>query len=737
MYWTYTPHLLPLMISGIACLLLWGHLLRRRAVDGAAAFRLSTLLLGLWSLANVMELGCTQLSDKLFWVRVQYVSVVGVPVMGFIFSLQYTSRGRWPTRRQMALLFVVPLVTLGLVLLEPHHTLTRYDFWLDESGPFSVIRQARGPWIWVQAGYAYLALTGMVVFLLRYMRRSPELYRGQILPLLIAIIPPWAGNIFYIFDAQTAVRLDLTPVAFTATAIFMALALFRHGLLDMVPIARAAVVENMAEALVVLDLQGYVIDLNPAAARLFSCPASDAIGRHLSDIPVLDVEVFGRLQHQMTVEEEVALEWQGMPRVFIVRAQPLYGKKGRLSGRMILITDITGRRRVEERLRHAQKLEAIGQLAGGIAHEFNNLLMVINGYSRYISDAVDPDGPVYHDAEAIRRAGLRAAELTAQLLAFSRQQDLQIQAVDVDVVVRDLVRILERFIGEDVTIELELADGIKMVQADPTCIEQVMINLATNARDAMPTGGVLTIGAAHVDLDESRASDLGVAAGPYVALSVRDTGCGMPPEVRQHIFEPFFTTKGVGQGTGLGLAMVHGIVRQSNGAVEVDMTPQQGSRFTVYLPCAQDLPDRVETQADEELPGGTETILLVEDQEQVLSVAGRMLRQWGYTVIECAGGVEAMEILNRHPEPVHLLLTDVVMPEMSGPDLVEAATRQQPDMAVLYMTGYDRNIISRHGVGAQEALQTLNKPFAPAELAVTVRQTLDTHYERVSARNGE
>jgi PAS domain S-box-containing protein len=729
LYWTYSPHLLPLIISGIVCLALWAYMIQRRATAGATAFRLLALLLGLWSMANVMELGCLHLDDKLFWARIQYPSVVGTPVTGYIFALQYTSWGRRPSRRQMALLMVMPAITLALILLEPHHGLMRHSFLLDESGPFSIIKQSYGPWMWVNTLYSYAMLAGMVLCLVRFMLRSPNLYRSQMIYMLAAIVIPWAGNIFYLFDRQATVRLDVTPVAFTAAGILMAWALFRHGLLDVVPIARAVVVENMDEALAVLDLQNCVIDLNPAAEHILGCSASMVIGRRFSDVFPFGDDVLERFRHLMSAEEEVTLEWQGTPHVFAVRVQPLYGKNRRLLGRMILVSDITERRRLGDRLLHAQKLEAVGQLAGGIAHEFNNLLMVINGYSQYMGEALEPESPLRNDVTAIHRAGMRAAELTAQLLAFSRQQELQLRSVNLNDVIRDLARMLTRLIGEDIAVELVLTPHLWPVRVDPACIEQVLINLSTNARDAMPTGGRLIISTTNVELGSERAGELRLTPGAYVAISVRDTGLGMTPAVRKRIFEPFYSTKAVGQGTGLGLSMIHGVVQQSGGSIDVTSAPNRGSCFVVFLPRMQgtmESPPR--TVTSKSLPGGIETVLLVEDQEQALQVVGRMLRQLGYRVLECGDGAAALACLAQDGEWVHLLLTDVVMPGMSGAELVDAARRLRPDLAILYMSGYDRDVISGHGV-PDMAPCVIGKPFNLPELAHAVRRALDAEQQ--------
>ncbi|HKC62204.1 MAG TPA: ATP-binding protein [Pyrinomonadaceae bacterium] len=384
-------------------------------------------------------------------------------------------------------------------------------------------------------------------------------------------------------------------------------------------------------------------------------------------------------------------------------------------------------RQTEEQFRQSQKMEAIGQLAGGVAHDFNNLLTAINGYSDLSLRQLEQSNPVRRNIEQIKKAGQRASDLTRQLLAFSRKQMLQPKIINLNDVITDTSKMLRRLIGEDIEIVLHLKPSIGKVKADPSQIDQVLINLVVNARDAMPHGGALTIETANVEMDRAIADKYAsVQTGPHVMVSVSDTGCGMTEEIQQHIFEPFFTTKGVGKGTGLGLSTVYGIVKQSDGYVSVESEEQKGTTFKIFLPRVdQDAAVEVKKVADApEPPRGTETILLVEDEEMVRNMTRTILESSGYKVIAASDGKEALRLVEENPESIDMMLTDVVMPQMSGRMLVEQIAPMRPSMRVLYMSGYANNAIVHHGA-LEEGLAFLPKPFTPDALAFKVREILD------------
>jgi PAS domain S-box-containing protein len=400
---------------------------------------------------------------------------------------------------------------------------------------------------------------------------------------------------------------------------------------------------------------------------------------------------------------------------------------------VVILSDITERKRAEEEkavlqeeLRQSQKMEAVGHLAGGIAHDFNNLLTVISGNCELSLLELKEGDSLKGNIEEIKAAVDRATSLTRQLLAFSRRQILDTKVLDLNTIIRDLDKMLRRVIGEDIELVTLLSDGVGTVKTDPGWMEQVIINLAVNARDAMPSGGKLIIETTNVELDESYAhSHVAMKPGRYVKLCVGDTGIGMSPEVREHLFEPFFTTKEKGKGTGLGLSTVYGIVMQSGGNIWVYSEPGLGTTFKIYLPRVDESFEEMrEKVTREELPCGGETILVVEDEEDVRRLAVRVLERQGYTVLETSCGDDALVLSKKRKEPIHMILTDVVMPRMSGRQLADQLLPLHPKMKVLYMSGYTDNAIVHHGV-LEEGINYIQKPFTIDGLARKVREVLE------------
>ena len=415
------------------------------------------------------------------------------------------------------------------------------------------------------------------------------------------------------------------------------------------------------------------------------------------------------------------------------RGQITCDEKGNFASISGVFYDVTHSREMEEALRkseeqllQAQKMEAVGRLAGGVAHDFNNLLTGILGYADLLLLSLNRGDARRREAEEIKKAGKRAASLTRQLLAFSRKQILQPKKLDLNSVVRDMKNLLGRLIGEDISLVTDLEDGLGQVEADPGQIEQVVINLAVNARDAMPQGGKLTIETATVTLDETYAyRDVNFQPGVYAMLAVTDTGMGMEEETLAHIFEPFFTTKGTNQGTGLGLATVYGIVKQSGGYIWVYSEPKWGTTFKIYLPLAAATSETATPRPETDIySSGWETVLLVEDEEVVRELASSVLQHHGYQVLPAADPEEALRLSEEYEGPIHLLLTDVVMPGMSGRELAERLQPRYPEMKVLYISGYAENAISHHGV-LDPGIAFLAKPFSPKVLANRVRKVLE------------
>lgn len=396
-------------------------------------------------------------------------------------------------------------------------------------------------------------------------------------------------------------------------------------------------------------------------------------------------------------------------------------------GAVISFVDITARRRMEEQLRQAQKMDAIGSLAGGIAHDFNNILSVILSYTSLLADTAK-DAEVREDIEEIEKAALRAAELTRQLLAFSRQQLLEPRVLELNPVVEGMHKMLQRLLRNDVELALSLDPELGKVRADPSKMEQVIMNLVVNAGDAMPEGGTVTIESRNVMLDADHCERHGGGEpGPHVMISFSDTGVGMDAATRARIFEPFFTTKALGKGTGLGLSTVFGIVKQSGGHIWVYSEPDEGTSFRVYLPRCDALPESPHTPPPPRSvsPRGTETLFVVDDEDQVRAVTKTILERQGYHVLEARNGGEALLVCEQFSAPIHLLITDVVMPKMSGRQLAERIAVLRPNLKVLYISGYTEDSIAQHGV-LETGAAFLGKPIMPEVLLQSVRAVLDS-----------
>ncbi|MCE9566340.1 MAG: PAS domain S-box protein [Planctomycetes bacterium] len=387
--------------------------------------------------------------------------------------------------------------------------------------------------------------------------------------------------------------------------------------------------------------------------------------------------------------------------------------------------DVTDRRALEQAFYQSQKMEAVGQLAGGVAHDFNNLLTIISGYSDILLSTLGASDPVRESVKAISEAGGRAASLTRQLLAFSRQTVLEPKVLELNEVLRETEKMLRRLIGEDILLTAVLDPHISRIKVDPGQLDQILMNLSVNARDAMPRGGKLTLETRNVDWDGQYAhSHVEAVAGQYVMLAVTDSGSGMTPEVMAHIFEPFFTTKGVGKGTGLGLAVVHGIVKQSGGRIEVYSEPSLGTTFKIYFPAIKEIADTAKLSAEKSDMRGNETILLVEDEDGVRGLALLVLQTYGYKVLAASDGRRALRAIENHQGSIDLLVTDVVMPGMGGGELAEAVREQFPHIKVLFSSGYTDDSVVRQGILEAE-VAFLQKPYSPQSLARKVRQILD------------
>jgi PAS domain S-box-containing protein len=489
------------------------------------------------------------------------------------------------------------------------------------------------------------------------------------------------------------------------------------------------IIDNSTAVIYVKDPDGRYLLVNRRFEELFHMSKESVRGKSDAELFPKERTDLHRDHDRRVLEANRALEWEevvtqddGLTHTYISLKFPLHDEQGRAFATCGISTDITERKKLEGQLLQSQKLESIGRLAGGVAHDFNNLLTAILGYAEIVM--LRADSSLAHNVEQIKLAADRAARLTRQLLIFARRGVIEPTVLDLNELVLHLSHLLRRLIGEDVELEVTPSLGLWAVRADAGQIEQVLVNLAVNARDAMPEGGRLIIATGNVDVDEARAREPGMApAGQYARLIVTDTGTGMTEDTKAHLFEPFFTTKERGKGTGLGLATCHGIVQQSGGYIFCSSEVGKGTTFTIYFPRYHGRAAAAERTEEAPVPGGAETVLVVEDEPSVRALAVGALGERGYRVLEAGNGVEALRVAERHGTRIDLLVTDLVMPRMGGKDLAEQLRATQPDLRVLYTSGYTEDERIRLGEASDQA-KFLQKPFTGTTLARRVRDAL-------------
>jgi len=855
MVWQWTGYAAPLLAAAVICLLVAWRGWRSRE-RGRIAFAVLLAAVAVWTGGYALEICSAPLAQKALWAKIQYAGIVVVPVAWLIFSLQYADRIGRPGVGLLATLMAIPLATVGLLAHPDGTGLIWRSLELAEGPGFDVLRISYGPWFWVHTGYSYLLWAVAATIMLRALAKSPRLYRKQGALVVVAVFSPWILNVLYV-SGRNPVPLDLTGFGFMLTGIAMLWALTRRQFLDLMPQARARVIESMRDGLAVLDAGGRIVDLNPAAEEIIGeAAAVAAIGRHfdaafsgriklreltgednqrqletmltagssprhyeLRSWPLDDAggREQGRLvifrditsekraaaaledsqkRLQMLIEQVPAVMWttdahlrftqilgaglqrlqvdpeatlgqdlfeffgtiddahpaiaahlkalEGTPSAYAIRyserdfechVEPLLDHSGRPCGIVGVALDVTATQDLQTQLRQSQKMEAIGRMAGGVAHDFNNLLTAVAGYAQLARedlDSLDSSPTAFHnlkrDLDAIQHASERATAITAQLLAFSRRQVLHPRVLGLGEVLGDMEKLVRRLVGEHIELRWDVDPDTPPIKADPVQIEQVLINLVLNARDALPEGGNISIETTNVTLEAGRSTSYdNVAPGSYALLSVSDDGLGMDAATQSHIFEPFFTTKEEGKGTGLGLSTVYGIVKQTGGFIEVKSQVGEGSTLKIYFPAATEEPAATgEAKPATIAPQGRgfETILLVEDEEMVRVLATRVLSSHGYLVLEAENGEEALEVCRRHEGPIGLLITDVVMPGMNGRELADRLAAMNRDAAVLFVSGYTGGALVEHGA-LRDGTNFLQKPFSPQHLVERVREVLD------------
>jgi PAS domain S-box-containing protein len=586
-----------------------------------------------------------------------------------------------------------------------------------------------------QASYPYLLFPFVIGAALRFGPRGASLLTMTVATLAVGYTVRGGGPFVMQTVPSTDTALMLYIGILAITGLSLSPATVRHEraerALKEANEHLAAVIRSSPLAIYTLDPTSTVLTWNRAAEALYGWRAEEVIGRPLPTIGQ-DLEDHGRLRDRVLRGEalrgvEVTRRRKDGTSVNVsLSVAPLHDAAGRVTGILSIAADVTELRQLEGQYRQAQKMEAVGRLAGGIAHDFNNLLTAIIGTTSLVLEDLGLESRARLDIQEIEKAAKRAAGLTRQLLIFSRQQVLEPRALDLNALVANLEKMLHRLIGEDIELRTKPAAALGAVRADPGQLEQAIVNLVVNARDAMPQGGRLTIETAEVELDRSYvAGHVPTQPGPYVLLAISDTGVGMDGATKARLFEPFFTTKEPGRGTGLGLATVYGIVKQSGGYVWAYSELGHGTTFKIYLPRVAETPEAPESTTGTPTPArGSETVLVVEDQEEVRKLTKRVLQARGYTVLTARNGAEALEIVGQHPTRIHLMVTDVVMPGMNGRELAQLACAKRSDLKVLYVSGYTGEAVLQHRL-LEPGVAFLQKPFTPDVLARKTREVLD------------
>ena len=726
------------VFAGLANLLIY---VRRRDHGVNLSFPLMCFFVAFYDVLSAGLYGSASIIEGVRWEQAQFLAIALCCAAMLNFIADYT--GRVPRAvRVLSTTYFLAEATVGLiggsrVVLDTSHASVKHLGFL-AGGPVTYYEAAPGPIATMQIIAGLLLMLYVSWCCVRFLRTGP---RRKAVPMVVVVVLILAAAV-----NDTLVSIGVLGSFYLIEYSFMALVLLVWASLAGQVVEAAGtrdalvasedryrtLVENEDVGVTIVDPDERFLFGNPAADALFAVAPGTLAGRSFLDFldpdqrEIVREQTEKRRRGEKSRYELLIRAADGRKKTITVTASPQFGPSREFRGTFGIFRDETEQRVLEEQLRQAQKMEAVGRFAGGIAHDFNNVITIINGYSEIMRDSVSPGSVLWAPLERIREAAGRAASVTRHLLAFSRRQDLPRQPTDLNAVLRDLEDPLRRLIGEDLAIKVERCAEAGTILADRGQIEQIIFNLAANARDAMPRGGTLTLRTSVMRVAESERGPIPrrLAPGPYVVLTVRDTGMGMGPDVIEHLFEPFFTTKEPGKGTGLGLAMTYGIVTQSKGDIIVESTPDSGTTVTIFLPrvdsgarspgCASGAPS----------PGGSETILVVEDEEGVRRLTCDILRLLGYTVHETVQGEEAIALLEDTSQAVDLVLSDIVMPVMGGPEVTRRAAVLRPGVKTILMSGYpDGGPPEETGMTPGAAF--LRKPFTRDSLARKVREVLD------------
>jgi PAS domain S-box-containing protein len=809
-----------------------------------------------WNLFQALKVGSVGLPTKLFLDKLQFLGIVVLPTAWLIFALLYTGRDKWVTHRTVAILSIMPLITLLMVFTNEAHGLIWNNNLLILDGSMAVLDHTFGLGMWAFVVYSYILFFLGIALFIQMLMRSRLVFRWQISGLLFAALIVGLASFIGFSHLTSYKAFEITPLAFAIVAVPVAMSFTRLQRIDIMRVARETISENMVDGVMVLDAQNRVMDLNPAMQLVIGCTPSGVIGQPVDRVWPEGVDQMELSSDRSGVRKELTLGNGEGKCTYDVRVSPLIDWRGRIYGRIVVLCNITERKQAEEALReseeryrtaidsshdgvaivrgdeylfvnkkfmeifgydrpeeilgkplslvahpddfkrveeislrrqngelvplhdefkgvrkdgtsidievsaththyrgeavflvyvrditerkrteqemtaleeqllYSRKMEAIGLLAGGYAHDFNNLLMLIFGNVELGLMRVEQSHPLYDIFTKIQETVRKASALAVKLLAFGRGQVHQPKVLDVAKLIGNLSEMFDRIIGEGIELKMEFGPNLSPVYADPGSLEQVLMNLTVNARDAMPQGGVLTIQAQNIHLDEKFCSLYPyVKPGDYVKISFTDTGVGMDEGILRRSFDPFFTTKE--HGTGLGLAVVYGIVKQHKGYIIASSQSGQGARFDIYLPLQQGSAIQESSKVvRKSILRGTETLLVAEDENEVRELFGAFLEELGYKVFLASDGEEALETFSAHHQAIDLVILDVLLPKLSGPKVYDQMRSLRPNLPCLFFTGYSEEIVRRH-FDQNSEIQVLRKPITFEELGRKVREVLD------------
>jgi two-component system NtrC family sensor kinase len=698
-------------ISAVVALALPLVIARRRVTPGTVPFALLLVAAAEWAGAAALEHAASAPATKVFCAKLEYPGISAVAPLWLTFALAYTGRDAWLTRGRAAALWIVPALTVALAWTNEWHHLVWTSITPVGPAPGAALAYGHGVWFWMAAAYNHALLLAGTAAVLVALVRFRARYRRQTVALVVGLALPWIGNALYLGGWRVLEGRDPTPLAFTLTGLVYALGVFGFGLLDLVPLARHALIDSMADGVLVTDARDRVIDVNPAARGVLGLGTDPEIGTPVERVLAPWPEALARYRHAPEAEAELRVDAAGGARYVTLRVSPVRDAGGRARARVLVFSDVTARRRTEEALRQNEKLASLAQLLAGVSHELNNPLSVIVGHASLLRRHV-AEGPVAARVEKIATAAERCARIVRNFLAVARQQETERMAIDLNRVLNDAVDFLAYPMQvDDVRLVLELAPDLPPLWADAQQIHQVAVNILANAHHAVRA----VEGPRRVTLASWAAAD-----GRSVGFRVSDNGPGIPEALRPRIFEPFFTTKAVGDGSGLGLSVCRGLVEAHDGRIEAESRPGDGATFTVTLPVADESAPAV-VRPDPARPAARgRRILVVDDEPMVAEILGEILTGHGHYVDTAGDGRAALEKLAAGR--FDLVLTDIKMPVLDGPGLYRQLVARDPGARrrVIFVSGDTLSDETRDflaGTGAP----LLHKPFD----AESVRRAVD------------